>query len=256
MNNFTESSFTSLHNLSKEQGVYEQLRHAITSGELRAGQRLICAQIGEQFGVSSMPVRNALMRLEAEGLVTRIPHREFVVRPYSSKDMRELYAVRAVLDSYAARLCAERATPWLLESLRGIMDRAESAMVAGDMETLRSINREFHSTLVECSGNRQLQEISQMLQGKAPSYHHLYYALPGMAKKALDDHRQIVAALVEGGADVVEALVRQDMENTGDILVGLVEQQEVSRRSSGQEGKGQEAGLSTVSTGTLIQNQG
>jgi len=212
----TSSTFTSLRNLSKEQGVYEQVRQAIISGEMAAGQRLISAEIGKSLGVSSMPVRNALMRLEAEGLVTRIPHREFAVTLYSSRDVKELYTVRVALDSLAGRLAAANMTPDKVEKLRDILARSEVALRNRDLASLRLINKEFHTTLCAFAENRHLQEIILGLQARVPSYHEEYYGIPGMAEKSVTDHYEILEALVEGRLDLVETLLRQDMETTGE----------------------------------------
>jgi DNA-binding GntR family transcriptional regulator len=224
----TASNFTSLRNVSKEQAVYDQIRRAITSGDMAAGQRLISAEIGEQLGVSSMPVRNALMRLEAEGLVTRIPHREFVVTLYSSRDVRELYAVRAALDSLAGRLAAGKTTPDRIETLRGILARSEVALEGRDLASLRRINGEFHTTIYGFAENRHLLEIIQGLRARLPVYHEEYYGIPGMAEKSVADHHQVLEALAAARADLVESLLRQDMETTGETLAKIVERREES----------------------------
>lgn len=216
-------TFVSLRNVSKEQGVYETLRHAITSGEMAAGQRLLFRQLAEQLGVSSMPVRNAMMRLAAEGLVTRIPHREYVVTAYSVKDITDLYALRAVLDGLAGRLAARNVTAETLQQLRGLVTRANELLAAGDIEAVRNVNRDFHLTLIRIADNQQLYEVLEMLQNRSQNYTGAYYAVPGIPKRAVDEHRRIVTALAQRKADLVENLLRRDMENTGKILAGLVD---------------------------------
>lgn len=216
----------SLHNVSKEQGVYEQLRQAITSGALKPGQRLIPVDLGRQLDVSSMPVRDALLRLEVERLVTRTPHKEFVITPYSSKDISELYAIRAAVDSLAARLAAEHVTPATLKELHQIQRRAEEQLARGDIEALMATNRQFHSLLYKQSGNEQLLEIIQALRDRCSRYRAARYGVPETPKETVAAHRKIYAALAQGKPDLVEELVRKDMEATGRTLLRLVAEQE------------------------------
>lgn len=229
MANVNNNKFASLRNLSKEEGVYEQIRQAITSGTIEAGQRLICSQVGEQLGVSSMPVRNALMRLQAEGLVTRIPHREYVVTAFSSKDIKDLYDLRAVVDGFAGRLAAQNLTTEGLEELQSIVAQAEEMLAAGDIDALRAVNRGFHEAITKIAGNQQLTGILQILQQRSQNYTAAYYALPGVPEKTIQDHRKILNALGKGKADLVEAMLKRDMTKTGEILAKLVQKREQSQ---------------------------
>ena len=97
---------------------YERLLNAIDSGELAPGSRLLEAQLAERLGVSRTPVREALRRLEAQGLVTHEPHRGVVVAELDYDQLGELYAVREVLEGTAARLAARHASPEEVEVLR------------------------------------------------------------------------------------------------------------------------------------------
>ena len=91
--------------------VYEHIRDAILTGRLAPGQRVVAAKIAEEMGVSRMPVRESLRRLETEGLITTVPHKEAVVRRLSAKEMEDIYSVRLVLEGYGGRLAARRITP-------------------------------------------------------------------------------------------------------------------------------------------------
>lgn len=203
----------SLRSTSKEQGVYDQLRHSIVSGALKPGQRLIPADVGSQMEVSSMPVRNALMRLEAELLVMRAPHREYIVAPWSAKEIEDLYDIRAVLDSFAARLAAPRLSPEALRELRDILSQSEGYLAKGDIDSLIDANAEFHTALYRQCGNEQLLQILQSLRDRCGRFRASHSAV-----ETVQEHRDILAALERGDPDAVEAIIRRDMENSGRAL--------------------------------------
>jgi DNA-binding GntR family transcriptional regulator len=203
----------SLRSTSKEQGVYDQLRQAIVSGALPPGQRLIPADIGAQLGVSSMPVRNALMRLEAELLVVRAPHREYIVATCSAREIEDLFAIRAVLDSFAVRLAASRLLPEGLQELRKILAKSEEYLARGDIDSLIHANGEFHTALYRQSGNEQLFQIIQSLRDRSSRIRASHSTV-----ETVQEHRDIVAALERGDPDAAEAIMRKDMENSGRAL--------------------------------------
>jgi DNA-binding GntR family transcriptional regulator len=213
-----------LGEMSKERGVYDQLRRAIISGALRPGQRLIPAEVGARFGVSSMPVRNALMRLEAERLVTRAPHREFAVTTYSAQEIKDLYVIRVTLDGLAARLGAQNTTPEVLAELREVLRRSERYLAQGDTESLMEANREFHETIYRQVGNRQLLELVQAMRDRANRYRAAYFAISDIPAHTVEEHREILAALERGDAQAVEALVKKGMEDTGAKIVEALEE--------------------------------
>lgn len=215
----------SLRDTSKERAAYDVIRRGIILRELEPGRRLIPADVGRELGLSSMPVRNALMRLEAERLVTRSPHKEFLVAPYSSEEIRELYAVRLVLDGLAARLAAERITPDGIARLRAIIERSEQYEADEDMESLEAASREFHMTLYTYAGNGELLGLIRALQDRGARYRVPRYVVVREAGiKALREHHQIVSALEEGKTDMVEELIKTDLESTAKALLRVVEE--------------------------------
>jgi DNA-binding GntR family transcriptional regulator len=225
----TQYNVTPLPTLTKEQAIYDQLRQAIVSGPLVPGQRLIPAEIGARFQVSSMPVRNALMRLEADRLIVRAPHREYLVAPYSAKEIKDVYAIRALLESFASRLAAESITPERLEKLRGILTRSEGHLDRGDMEGLAASNREFHTTLYSYCENEQLQDLVQSVRDRAARYRFVYYSTRKTPREQVQEHWDTMSALEAGDSLRVEALVRKHIERIRDALLNTVDGAESTR---------------------------
>lgn len=213
-----------LRALTKEQAVYEQLRSAILSGTLEPGQRLVPAEIGARSQVSSMPARNALMRLEAERLVTRAPHREYVVATFSGKEIREVYDVRIVLEGFAARLATERITAGGLKELAEILRQSERYLDQGKTDLLAEANGEFHVAVCRHAGNDQLAETLQLLRDKSARFRAAYYRKWKTPELALREHSEILSALERGEADKAESWIKKDVGYSRDLLLQFIEE--------------------------------
>jgi DNA-binding GntR family transcriptional regulator len=143
--------------------VYEQIRQAIVEGHYSPGQRLIEQRIAEELSLSRTPVREALHRLEAEGLVQSEPNRGAVVRALSVDDIADIYGLRARLEGYAAELAAQRATPEEIAAIDdGIAAFAHAlAMPAQDLDVVREThdaNRRIHDAILVAAKHDRLSQ--------------------------------------------------------------------------------------------------
>lgn len=175
--------------------VYQTLREAILDGRLAPGQKLVAEALSKEMGVSRMPVREALSRLQHEGLVTAIPHKEVVVSDFSEQDVREIYAIREVLEAYAASLCATCAGPAQLARMRELLAEQEAAIARGDLDTWKQRDNEFHHALFATCGSKRLAQLLSALWDQCLYYRSLAHTLKGNPANSLEHHRQILAAL-------------------------------------------------------------
>ncbi|GAA1596141.1 MULTISPECIES: GntR family transcriptional regulator [Kribbella] len=179
--------------------VLTELRRRIVDGEYREGERLTELRVAEDFGVSRNPVREALRVVEAEGFVEILPRRGAVVATLDETAVRDLFAVREQLETLAAGLAAERATPAGIAGLRALIDEAAAATAGGDLDRVAELNSDFHRAVIDVSGNRWLQSMS------AAMYHHVHWVFrAGAAHRAphsLDEHTRLVDAIEAGNAD-------------------------------------------------------
>ncbi len=144
---------------SQHRSVLDSLRNSIITGELPAGTRLIEDVIAEQFGVSRVPIREALRQLESEGFVTSERYRGATVSSTSTRDTLELMQVRRGLEVLAARQAAEvRGEPYDAE-LRSVVARGQEAGRQHQVDRLPPLIMEFHEVVAKASGNRQLQQM-------------------------------------------------------------------------------------------------
>lgn len=192
--------------------VYATLREAIVSGLLRPGDGLIEEHIARRFGVSRTPVREALLRLEAESLATRIPRRGLVVHTISEQEMLELYTVRTALDSLAARLAATEATPTERAQLRWINEQLVAATRRGDPEATLRFSREFHTALVSASHNSLLAQFMEQILSWISRFRSTTHAYPGRSPVLLDEHQALLEALEAHDGEAAERLEREHME--------------------------------------------
>ncbi|MFF2330258.1 MULTISPECIES: GntR family transcriptional regulator [unclassified Streptomyces] len=148
---------------SKADLAYDSLRDAIVSGYVRPGERINMDEVARNLGVSKIPIREAIKRLESEGLVTSRVHSGVVVAHVDKTEMRGVFLAREAIDGLVARLAAERSDDRLLSDLQGVQDEMRAALRTGDTDELQRLNSEFHGVLAEASGYRILAELTEQL---------------------------------------------------------------------------------------------
>lgn len=189
--------------LALREQVLTELRSRIVDGDYPPGERLTEDRLAADFGVSRNPVREALRIVEADGLVTMIPRRGAVVATPDASTVADLFAVRSSLETVAARMAAERATPQDVADLRSLLDAARLATEQDDLSRVAQLNSSLHMRVIEISGNRWLASISQAL------YLHVHWIFRiGAAHRAphsWQEHIRLVDAIEAGNPDDAEA---------------------------------------------------
>lgn len=174
--------------------IANDLREAIISGRFKVGERLIEDALAEQYGVSRVPVREALRRLETEGFVTLTPYRGATVSTGSARDSLELMQVRRGLEVMAARLAAEKRGGEVAADLSAVVDRGREAAHSYQVQALPPLIMEFHELVAVASGNHQLQlAIDRVLQRVSWGFE---LDLVERIDSAWADHAAIAAAIL------------------------------------------------------------
>ena len=189
---------------------YERLCEEIRSGKLPPGSRLRETDIAERLAVSRTPVREAIRRLEADGLVDHLPRSGAVVRKLEYPELMELYEMRTVLEGTAARLAARAASPVELEELVAINDEMRAA--AGRTEVVIGLNRQFHKLLLDAARNRFLLRAMATVENTLLILGSSSMAKPDRAREAVDEHREVLDALLARDGAAAEAAMRRHME--------------------------------------------
>lgn len=194
--------------------VYRSLRGAILAGRLEPGERITEFELAAALKVSRTPLREALQRLESEGLVLSEPGRGTVVRGLTPTDLAEIYQIRRNLEGLAARLAAARITPAELEKLRSHLELMEFFTQRERWEDVIEQNIAFHSTVYSASGNRRLADLLYSLQEYVQGTRGYALRVPGRAPHALAEHRALYEALAAGDADRAAEIASAHVLNT------------------------------------------
>jgi DNA-binding GntR family transcriptional regulator len=189
--------------------VFENLKQAIVRGDFSPGNRLVESHIAEAMGISRTPVREAIHKLEREGLIKKLPQGGFYVLNLTREEIEETFGIRGVLESYAARLAAIKHQKEELAPLEEKIEEFQYFLNHGEMEALLKINTEFHSLLYAMSRSPKLIKMINDLQDQIYRFRRIILRIETMAKTSNEDHRQMLRAMKKRDADRVETLVRQ-----------------------------------------------
>jgi DNA-binding GntR family transcriptional regulator len=200
----------------------ENLRDEIVRGDLVPGQYLRLEEIARRFDVSTMPVREALRDLEAEGLVTSFPHRGTTVTKLSADELQDIYDIRVALEEMATRLAVPRLTEDTLAELTSLVEQMENHQ--GHVATAVKLNHQFHLTLYAASGRTHLCELNRMLRYRTQHYLHLFTIEVEMDnfRQTQGEHRAILAACKRGDAEQAAVIVRDHVGQVGRAIIEYV----------------------------------
>lgn len=171
--------------------VTEDLRSRILTGDFPAGYQLRQDAIAGEYNVSRIPVREALQRLDAEGLVSFQPHKGAIVSQLSLDEIEELFEVRKLLECELLRYAVPRLTPADLKSVEDILKVYDEAFRAGDVAKWGELNREFHDRLYRASNRPKTLEIVRMIGNNTVRFTQAQLALSGATDRAEREHHQI-----------------------------------------------------------------
>lgn len=209
------------------QEIADHLRDELRAGRLVPGQRLVEADITRQTGGSRSRVREALRRLEAEGIVTIEEFRGASVRRLGPDEIRQIYETRMVLEGLAAGECARRASPEIKARLRALQDELDRGEANTDHAQFSRLNDTWHKLIIEGSGNTYVAQFLSRLT--VPIHRMLFSTFYTMHRIALAnaDHRVVTAAILDGRTEDAERAMRQH------ISQGLAALTELDARISG-----------------------
>lgn len=199
--------------------VYERLREEIVSGRLPSGVPLVEATVAARYGTSRTPVREALRRLEQDGLVER-GDRGLRVRTRGPEEILEIYEVRILLEAAAARGAAERGTRLDLMRIKNAAE-AMAAADPADPDAMAATNRAFHEEVWAASHNGTLVDLLTRLNSHVTRYPATTLTSPGRWEEALSEHAGLVRAIEAGDADEAGLIAGKHMTKARDIRLRM-----------------------------------
>ena len=195
---------------TKAEAVYQELSAHILDGRMEPGSTVNQEGLAASLGVSITPLREALRRLESDGLVILEAHRTLTVAPLSLSEVSELYAVRLQLDPFAAGLAAKLASPETVERIEALAARKLEPTARGRLRA----NREFHQAIYRSPRNTTLAEILDRLWDRTDRYRLIVVQVESQGRKVEREHREIAAAIRARDPEHATNLMRAHVETT------------------------------------------
>jgi DNA-binding GntR family transcriptional regulator len=192
---------------------YDYLKSNVLSGYFNPGERLTEEHLARSMGVSRTPVREALHKLESEGLVKPFQRRGFSVARDSREELEDLFDIRAALEGYAIRLICEHISETTVEKLNGLIQKAEDALRRKKLDEIFEYNTQFHDALHGViAGKSRFHSLiadtrKYVLRYRKDSLH--YFA---GAKRTIDGHRKILLAISLKDPDLCERIMREHIQ--------------------------------------------
>jgi len=199
------------------------LRRAIVRGELRPGGRVTQEDVAARIGVSVAPVREALRVLEQEGQLTYRPRRGYFVTELRMADLREIYALRELLEARAARRALPELGPEAIARLEAAAAACVHAAEAGDVAAELAANRSFHFGILDAPDGPHAMRVIRLLWDSTEAYRALYYNAPEERRAAAAAHEGILDAIRAGDADRLVAELDAHRGRALSFLAGILE---------------------------------
>jgi len=206
--------------------VAEALREKILNGEIKAGEPLRQDAIAKSLNVSRIPVREALMQLEAQGLVTFIPHKGAVASELSISNIEELFELRALIEGEILFHALDNMTEAALDKAEKILAIFDDALETGSrVENWSELNYEFHSTLYNLANKPLTMEVIKSLNTSSDRYIRLQLLLTAGARKAEEEHQQLLELCRKRDKHAAVVLLRKHILEAGEAIKQVLLQQ-------------------------------
>lgn len=193
--------------------VFNTLRKAILTGELKPGEHLMEIHLANQLGVSRTPIREAIRKLELEGLVIMIPRRGAEVAQITEKDLKDVLEVRRALDALCAELACERITQEEKKQLKEACDEFEKATKTGDTTTIAAADVKLHEIIVEATGNRRLIQMIKNLSDQMYRYRFEYIKEKDQHNNLIKEHRMIYDSIINNDKEQAAKAAKVHIDN-------------------------------------------
>lgn len=200
------------------ESAFIQLRKLILSQEIKQGEKLNEKDLAEKLGVSRTPVREALHKLELEGLVEIFPRRYCLVKGVTHECIREIHLIRSQLEPIAASNAVGNLTNGDLDRLDLLIKRSVAAK--GNVEKIIEANNEFHQIINKASNLPRIIAILENMHDYVESFRYSFMSRPDLVKRSIEEHQEILFALHNRDQDMVKSLVTKHLE-------GITEYEEV-----------------------------
>jgi len=229
MERFKRAEYPKEHHRTLRESIVDFLKEAIIKGHLRPGERIPEPELAERFGVSRTPIREAFRQLESDGFLTVIPRKGAVVSPITDKDVREFYAIKSLLEGFAARsACADNNfSNSEIKKMEGLNMQMSRLAEKGDYKGFFKLDNQFHDIFWKACGNDKLYSLFNNLVQQFERFRITSLSRQGRMKNSVKQHDDIIGAFKKRDAALVDELVRANAEQGGEALVQKILEEQV-----------------------------
>ena len=213
-----------IDNTNLRDQTYDIIKNMIILREIEPGKKINEEHIAREIQVSRTPIREALCRLENEGIVTIIPRRGAFVSDLTETNVREILLIREVLEGLVVRLAVENMDAKTLEKLRKAIEKV-SSISEEDRDLINYTRSEvdFHSILLSASNNQMLKNMMDMVNAHLQIIRLRTVVIPERAQNTVKEHQQILKAIEKGDADSAEELMRKHVRSVREVALKNIE---------------------------------
>jgi len=203
--------------------VYLSIKEAILTGEMAPGERLSIGNLLRETGFSPTPIREALLKLEQEGFVSRLPKGGFIVSRFTKKDIDQIFDIRSLLESYAAILAIPHIQQedilWLEKNIR----ESEQYILKKKLDKVSTLNTEFHDYLNRLSKNEKLLAIINGLKDQIFQYRSAILRVPTKPKLSVEHHKKMIEAIKKKNTNLLKTIIEEHILAGKEIILSEIE---------------------------------
>ena len=202
--------------------VFNTLRKAILRGELKPGERLMEIQLANKLGVSRTPIREAIRKLELEGLVLMIPRKGAEVAQITEKNMQDVLEVRKALEELSVQLACERITSEQIEQMKEAAEDFRKVLKSGDVTKIAEADVKFHDVIFEATNNQRLVTLLNNLREQMYRFRVEYLKQKECYPQLLDEHEKLIALISGGNVEEACEIMGRHIDNQASTVSDVI----------------------------------
>ncbi len=207
--------------------VFNTLRKAILRGELKPGERLMEIQLANKLGVSRTPIREAIRKLELEGLVLMIPRKGAEVAQITEKNMQDVLEVRKALEELSVQLACERITPEQVEEMKMAAEDFRKVLKSGDVTKIAEADVKFHDIIFAATNNQRLITLLNNLREQMYRFRVEYLKQKECYPQLLEEHDKLIALISGGEVEEACELMGRHIDNQASTVSDVIRRDQV-----------------------------
>lgn len=204
--------------LTLRERIVEFVKDAIIKGRLKPGERVPESELAEMFGISRTPIREAFRQLESEGFITFTPRKGAIVSPITDKDVIEFYAIKGLLEGYAAKMACCKISDKEIRRMEDLNSQMAKYAERNDVKNFFKLDNQLHDVFLKICGNDKLYNLIYVLVQQFERFRKTSLSLSGRMWSSVKQHNEIIEAFKKRDVDLVERLVKANAEKGGEQL--------------------------------------